>query len=157
MNLQVARQLADSDLAALKTLLEQLGTDVQVALDAVRRLAWGIYPSLLLERGLGEALAAAASEAGLAIRVEADALGRCSPEIEAAVYFCCVEVLRSAATIRLRRDRGTLGFDVVVRGAGLAPDLTAVRDRLGALGGRLTITSEPDRSTRISGTIPLDS
>jgi signal transduction histidine kinase len=31
-----------------------------------------------------------------------------------------------------------------------------MEDRLGALGGRLTITSAPGQGTSVSGTVPLD-
>src|SRR6478736_1340083 len=70
VNLQLARQFADSDPAALKTLLEEIGCDVQQALDDVRQLACRVYPSLLLDRGLVEALRAAASDAAVSTRVE---------------------------------------------------------------------------------------
>jgi signal transduction histidine kinase len=66
------------------------------------------------------------------------------------------------ATVRLSELEGHLHFDVsddgrgfdgahTARGAGL----TNMEDRLDALGGRLTITSEPGRFTRISGSLPL--
>jgi len=171
VNLQLARQLADSDLAAAKTLLEEIGRDVREALEAVRELAHRIYPPLLLDRGLADALRAAASEAGIPTRVEAAALHRYSPEAEATVYFCCLEALQNAAehagagaraTVRAWHEQGALRFEVTDDGAGfeqgarrLGPGLTSIGDRLGALGGRLTISSEPGRGTRVSGTIPL--
>jgi signal transduction histidine kinase len=34
-------------------------------------------------------------------------------------------------------------------------DLTAARDRVEALGGRLTIASEPGERTRVAGSLPL--
>jgi signal transduction histidine kinase len=168
VNVQLALQLADSDPAALKTLLEEIGRDVHEALGDVRQLAWRIYPSLLLDRGLVEALRAAASDAVISTRVEATAVGRYSPEVEAAVYFCCLEALQNAgeeakagerATIRVRQEQGTLLFEVIVDGAVFEQwtkrDLTSMSDRLGALGGRLTISSEAGRGAFVSGTIPL--
>lgn len=168
VNLQLARQFADSDPAALKTLLEEIGCDVQQALDDVRQLAWRIYPSLLLDRGLVEALRAAASDAAVSTRVEAPALGRYPSEVEATVYFCCFEALQGAAehagageraTIRVRHEHGALRFEVCLDGADLEQwarqDLSSVADRLGALGGRLTIMSEAGQAACVSGTIPL--
>jgi signal transduction histidine kinase len=167
VNVQLALQLADSDPAALKTLLEEIGRDVHEALGDVRQLAWRIYPSLLLDRGLVEALRAAASDAVISTRVEATAVGRYSPEVEAAVYFCCLEALQNAgeaeagerATIRVRQEQGTILFEVSVDGAVFEQwtkrDLTSMSDRLGALGGRLTISSEAGRGAFVSGTIPL--
>lgn len=138
------------------------------ALDDVRRLAWRIYPSFLLDRGLVEALRAAASEAVISTRVEATAIGRCSPEIEVTAYFCCVETLQAAAehpeaveraTIRVSDSQDALRFDVIVDGGDYEQwtkrNLTGISDRLGGLGGRLTISSEAG-GTCISGTIPRD-
>src|SRR5947207_4337724 len=100
VNLQLARQLAESDPEALKTLLDELTRDVHEALESVRALAREVYPPLLLDRGLAEALRSAASEAGA--QVELETAERFPPELEAAVYFCCVELLRPGASIRVR-------------------------------------------------------
>lgn len=167
VNLQLARLLADSDPAAAKTLLEEIERNVREALDDVRRLAQAIYPPLL-DRGLAEALRGAASDAVIPTRVEATALERCPPELEATVYFCCLEALQTAAehpepgeraTIRAWHEQGALRFEVIVDGAGFErwaeQDLTGIGDRLGAVGGRLTISSKTGRGTCVSGTIPL--
>ena len=171
VNLQVARQLADSDPSAAKALLEEIGRDVREALESVRELAQEIYPPLLLDRGLVEALRAAVSTADVAARIEAVDLDRYPPEVEATVYFCCLEALQNAAThagpgaratVRAWPDENGLCFEVVDDGAGfeqhamrLGAGLTNMSDRLGALGGRLTISSEPGGGTRIFGTIPV--
>jgi signal transduction histidine kinase len=168
VNLQLARRLADSDPAALKLLLEEIGQHVRDALDDVRRLAWRTYPSLLLDHGLVEALRAAAAEATIPTRVEATAIDRYAPEIEATMYFCCVETLQAAAeqpeameraTIRVSDSQDALRFDVIVDGGSYEQwtkrNLTGMSDRLGALGGRLTISSEAG-GTCISGTISRD-
>ncbi len=171
VKLQLARQVVDSDAAAAKALLEEMGHDVRDALEAVRELAFGVYPALLIARGLTEALRAAASEAGIPTRVEATGLDRYSGEVEATVYFCCLEALqnvashagaRARATVRAWQDGSALLFEVSDDGAGFdegavrpSGGLTNMSDRLGALGGRLTITSQRGRGTRVLGTIPL--
>ena len=171
VNLQLARELTDSDPAAAKGLLDEMRRDVREALEAVRVLAQGIYPPLLLDRGLAEALRGAASAAEIPTRVEATGLGQYRPEVEATVYFCCREALRNAAqhggadaqaSVRAWHDDGALVFEVLDDGAGFeqrttnpAMGLTNMSDRLGALGGRLEISSEPGRGTRVSGTIPI--
>jgi signal transduction histidine kinase len=171
VNLQLARQLADSDPTAAKTLLEEIGRDVREGLEAVRELALGIYPPLLLTRGLADALSAAASDAAIPTRVEANGLERYPPDVEATVYFCCLEALQNAARhagarararVRAWHEPGELRFEVSDDGAGFehrseprGGGLNNMSDRLGAHGGRLTISSEPGRGTRVSGTIPL--
>jgi signal transduction histidine kinase len=173
VNLQLARQLGDSNPAEAKKLLEEIGGDVRDALESVRALAYGVYPPLLLDRGLADALRAAASGAGIATRVEATALDRHPPEVEATVYFCCLEALQNAAeyagagaraTVRVWHDQGALLFEVSDDGTGFeqrakrrSVDLVNTSDRLRALGGRLTISSDPGGGTRVSGAIPFAS
>jgi signal transduction histidine kinase len=154
VNVQLARQLVDIDRDAARTLLEEIGHDVRAALESVRELAQRIYPPLLIDRGLVEALRAAASACAAGVRVEAAALDRYAPEVESAVYFCCVETFGDGgapATVRVWHDDGALRFDVTHDSTVPEPvELTAMRDRLGALGGRLTVTPEG-----VSGTIPV--
>ena len=173
VNLELARELADSDPAEAKALLETIGGDVRDALEDVRALAHRIYPPLLLDRGLAEALRAAAAGSRIPTRVEVTALDRFAPEVEATVYFCCLEALEDVAaragagaraTVRAWSEPGVLAFEVVEDGVGIAANearqargLDGIGDRLGAFGGRLTVSSGPGRSTRVSGTIPLAS
>ena len=88
----------------------------------------------------------------------------CPPEVASTVYFCCVEALERVgagadATVSVREDEGAVVFEIVADGgpgfANAGEDLTAARDRVEALGGRLTIASEPGDSTRVAGSLPL--
>jgi signal transduction histidine kinase len=107
----------------------------------------------------------------LPAEVDADGLGRYIPEVEAAVYFCCVEALQNAAKhaggkasarIRLWQEEDTLHFQVADDGSGFESNgqsagagLTNMRDRLGAVGGTITVQSAPGRGTNLSGTVPV--
>jgi signal transduction histidine kinase len=136
VKLQLAQEVAETGGAAVLALLDELVRDVHGALDDVRRLAWEVYPSLLLDRGLLEAL-----REGLSVRVDADGIGRYPRDVEAAVYFSCVEVLATrpaGATIRLEDDGRELSFKVEVDGAELE-HVPSVAQRIEAAGGRLTI------------------
>src|SRR5207253_11292209 len=126
-NLRVARQLAGSDPDTAKEMLDQWGHDLQDAVQQLRDLAHGIYPPLLMDRGLGEALTAAAGRAALPTEVHAEGIGRYTPEIEAAVYFCCLEALQNAgkhagegarATIRVWAVEWGLLIEIPARDAG---------------------------------------
>ena len=57
VSVRLARQLADVNPDQAKEILDQLGTDLQDAVQELRNLAHGIYPPLLMDRGLAEALA----------------------------------------------------------------------------------------------------
>lgn len=159
VNLQLAGALTDSDPAAAKALLEEMGRDVQQALDETAQLAQRIYPPLLEAGGLAVALRSAAASLGITASVEVEADARYPQEIAAAVYWCCLEALEHAdaglhATIAVRDEEGALAFEIVAQGDHSA-ELERLRDRVEALGGRLTIQSGPGRSARLCGAIPL--
>jgi signal transduction histidine kinase len=170
-NLRLARELAGSDPAQTTALLEQLGNDIEAALEELRELAHGIYPPLLADRGLPEALSAVARRAPIPTRLEAPGIGRYPPQVEATVYFCCLEALQNAgkhagkgasARVRVWEKEGALVFAVSDDGAGFdataggrGAGLTNMTDRLGAIGGSLRIEPSPGRGTRLTGTIPL--
>jgi signal transduction histidine kinase len=165
VNLQLARQLADADPAAVKAILDEMGRDLQQALDETGKLAHRIYPPLLEAGGLGVALRAAAVSTGVPTRIEVTAGVGYPREIAGAVYFCCLEVLERAgdgarATVKVRGEEGALAFEVVEDGAGSAArtsDVVLGRlcDRVEALGGQLTVQSEPGHGIRVSGSLPL--
>ena len=129
------------------TQLQQAATD---ALENLRDLARGIYPPLLADQGLVVALEAQARKAALPVEVEGEGIGRYPQEVEAAVYFCCLEALQnvakyanaSSAHVRLADRDGTVTFEVTDDGTGFDPEhtplgtgLQGMRDRLEALGG----------------------
>ena len=141
--------------------LDPIIGELEAALEGLRDLAHGIYPPLLRSRGLGEALAAAARRSPLTVTTAVDGVERFEPEIEAAVYFCCIEALQNAAKhagadatvhVRLAVDDGQLvgavadsgpGFDGgdAANGVGLrnGMGLRNMEDRIGAVGGTLRI------------------
>jgi signal transduction histidine kinase len=174
VNVNLARQLSDSDPDTAKEMLEQIGHDLQDAVQELRNLAHGIYPPLLMDRGLTEALNAAATRAALPTTVNAEGVGRYSQAIEAAVYFCCLEALQNAAkhagdgaeaTITVQEEAGALLFSVADDGAGFdmasgvqrGHGFVNMSDRVGAIGGSIAVESAPGSGTRIRGRIPLDS
>ena len=107
----------------------------------LRNLAHGIYPPLLMDRGLPEALRAAAGpRRARRPTVEAEDVGRYPQQVEAAVYFCCLEALQNAgkhagegsnAIVTVREDEGALLFEVTDDGAGFdLVERRAARPRL---------------------------
>ena len=172
VNVRLARQLAEKDPAQAQAMLDQIGGDLQEAVQELRNLAHGIYPPLLADRGLPDALSAAVGRAALPTDVVAEGVGRYDQAIEAAVYFCCLEALQNAgkhagegvhATITVREEAGALLFEVADTGAGFELGSGAGRgagfvnmaDRVGAIGGTLSVDSAPGEGTKIGGRIPL--
>jgi signal transduction histidine kinase len=162
VNLQLARRLVQVDPAAAGALLDDMRRDLGEALDALRKLAHRIYPPQLEAGGLRTALRSAAAAVGVQTRIEV-AESACPPEIATTVYQCCLEALEHAgegarATITVREEAGALLLEIVEDGSGTAAaatDLALMRERVEALGGQLTIESEPPQGLRISGSFPL--
>jgi signal transduction histidine kinase len=160
VNLQLLGQLADSDPPAARALLEEIGRDVQQALDESAQLAERISPPLLEAGGLAVALRAAGASAGIPVSIDVAAGASYPSEVSAAVYWCCLEALEHAAagakaTVAVREEEGALTFEVVEDGDHSDAGLDRLRDRVEAIGGRLTIRSEPGRGRRVSGSLPL--
>ena len=97
VNVRLARQLADADPEQAKLILDELGGELQDAVQELRELAHGIYPPLLMDQGLTAALRAAAGRSPLDVEIEVETSSRYAADIEAAVYFCCLEALQNAA------------------------------------------------------------
>jgi signal transduction histidine kinase len=168
MRLSLAEDLLRDDPASAPDAMRALGGHVDDALEEIRSLAHGIYPPLLADRGLADAVAAAARGCPLPVEVHASGVTRHPPEIEGAVYFSCLEALQNVAKhargatrarISLRQDH-MLRFEVADDGAGFDADdlpgagMRNMRDRIEALGGTLAITSDR-RGTLVRGSVPL--
>jgi signal transduction histidine kinase len=170
VNLRLAKDIIVDDQDAGMEMLDQLAAEVQETIQELRELAHGIYPPLLVDSGLVEALRAAANRNPLPVDIVADGIGRYPSETEAAIYFCCLEALQNAAKhapdarveVRLWEESGGLLFTVSDDGPGYDAD-TAQRghgyvnmaDRLGAIGGTVRWDSEVGKGSQVRGSVPL--
>ena len=115
------------------------------------------------------ALEAQARKSAVSVAIESDGVARYSEDVEAAVYFCCLEALQNVAKyagaatalVRLGETDGQLHFAVADDGAGFDPAATArgsglqnMADRVEALGGTLEVTSTPGDGTAVTGSVP---
>jgi signal transduction histidine kinase len=170
VNLRLARDVIGDDPVAGAEMLDELAGEVQETIQELRELAHGIYPPLLVDSGLVEALRAAANRNPLSVSVVADGIGRYSSETEAAVYFCCLEALQNAAKhavdasveVRLWEESGGLLFSVSDDGPGFDVEKAQrghgyinMADRLGAIGGTVRWESAPGQGARVNGSVPL--
>jgi signal transduction histidine kinase len=167
---RLAASLVGKDDEGLRTMLEGLQAETTDALENLRDLARGIYPPLLADKGLAEALGAQARKASIPVHVESDGIGRYPQEVESAVYFCTLEALNnvakyaeaSRAEISLAQHDGGLTFTVADDGVGFDADtkaygtgLQGMRDRLDAIGGTLEVRSQPGRGTTVTGRVSV--
>ncbi len=176
MRLATAEQLAVAGDPRLPELIQQSRAALDRCIDELRELGRGIFPPVLAARGLVSALRARARSSTGEVHVVAAAgteAARVDPGIELAVYFCCAEALQNAAkhaggarvVVHLEITRAELRFDVTDEGPGL-PDaqrvgdgtgLVGMADRLAAVGGLLTVDSQPGAGTTVSGRVRLAS
>jgi signal transduction histidine kinase len=177
VNLGLARTLLGGDIGdtgdatAAAGLLEEMQADVRETIAQVRDLAHGIYPPLLRQAGLPEALRAAATRSPNAVTVELTGIdGRQEADVEAALYFCALEALQNiakhapdaAATVRLGTTGGLLVLEVEDDGPGYDPGADAagqgrqnMTDRVGAVGGLVRVDTVPGRGTVVRAEVPV--
>ena len=130
--------------------IDRASTFATSALDDLRDLARGLFPPLLVDKGVVTAVEAHARKAPLPVEVAADddaRRDRFDQAAESAVYYCCVEGLRSVearaerAVVRLLTDGSDIRFTVTASGGeeGTIPaDIRQdMADRVEALGGEL--------------------
>ena len=170
VKLRLAAGLVERDPAKARTMLEELQGQTTETLEDLRDLARGIYPPLLADKGLAAALEAQARKSPVPVTVHPDGVGRYGSEVEAAVYFCCLEALNNVAKyagassveIRLRQNEGELRFEVADDGVGFdtagarnGSGLQGMSDRLDAIGGRLDVVSAPGAGTTVMGRLSV--
>jgi signal transduction histidine kinase len=168
MKLGLAEESLQTDPGAAVAGIRKLGAEVDLALEELRSRARGVYPSALTNNGLAAALSSLERHSALPIHVTHDGVSRRAIEVESAVYFTCVEALQNAmkhaagATgvwIRLYESRGALHFEVRDDGPGMpahivpGSGLRNMRDRIEAIGGRLTVDSHSGYGTRVVGSV----
>ncbi|MDP9069840.1 MAG: hypothetical protein M3N68_00850 [Actinomycetota bacterium] len=106
----------------------------------------------------------------LPVKVEGDGVVRYARDIEAALYFCCLEALQNATkhghaskiSVRFVDGDGALVLVVEVDGHGFEPGsagreagMRNMSDRLEVLGGSLEVRSRPGHGTQVSGRVPV--
>jgi signal transduction histidine kinase len=172
MAIQVKLGLAEQRVsdAELSGRIEEIRMEAAEAIDELRALAHGIYPSALRDGGLADGLRSLAMRASIPVSVNDEGIGRCPGATEANVYFCALEAVQNASkhagpgarvTITLGRNPEGIRFEIADDGVGMdasaAGDclgLVSMRDRVGAVGGELEIRSSPGRGTIVRGTAP---
>ena len=150
---------ADERLARAETQLAQTQEEL-------RRLARGIHPRELSERGLAAALASLASDVPLPVTLAVSVTGE-SPAGAACAYFVCSEALANVAkyaaaskvAVSVRSNPGGTTVEIEDDGVGGADPgrgtgLRGLADRVETFGGSLTVESPPGRGTRLVAVIP---
>jgi signal transduction histidine kinase len=166
---RLIKSMIPKDPEKAMVMAREVGDEAGDALENLRDLARGIYPPLLADRGLAAALEAQARKSTVPVDVIAEGVGRFPQEIEAAVYFSCLEALQNVAkyagaagaVVHVAAAGGELTFEVADDGVGFdasstgyGTGLQGMADRVEALGGTLEVRSVPGEGTEITGRVP---
>ncbi len=173
IDLQLVRALTLDDLDETRTAIRSIQSELQRAHGELRELAHGLFPPVLAQHGLVSAIQEAIDRFPAHIRLDVKSIGRTTPDVEAACYFCILEALQNAVkhapdatiTVTLRRDGsdGTLRAVVADDGPGLpetpsnGQGLDNMRDRIGAIGGEVSLRSTSPRGTEVVAVVPWPS
>jgi signal transduction histidine kinase len=151
----------------LRRSLDGLSAELDAAIHELRELARGILPPILTAAGLGPAVESLAIRAPLPVETDIEVAERFTPAIESTAYFVVAEGLANVARhARAHRARviitqreGCVAVAVEDDGiGGASPEkgsgIQGLIDRVGALGGRLTLEPVADGGTRLTAEIP---
>jgi signal transduction histidine kinase len=167
MSLQAAERLFPASPQAALSLVAEAKQASSRALAELRDLVRGIYPPVLADRGLADAVRALALETPLRTELDIDLPGEVDLPVASAVYFSVAEALANvtkhaaARTVRigLRYAAGMLRAEVTDDGAGGADPaagtgLAGVERRLAAFDGILAVSSPPGGPTIVAIEVP---
>ena len=144
-----------TDPAVTGAALGRLVDRTAAALDQLRTLTRGIFPTTLGRSGIGPALAShfAGTRDGPSVHVDDSASDRRFPSrVETAAYFCCTRATDGAGTgtvVDITLDRDDLVLDL--RGLGPdRPEHQAMVDRVEAAGGSVRVAgTQQDRHVQV--------
>ena len=161
-------EVGAGDGAATRALLQEAKLEAEGALIELRELARGIHPAILTNAGLGPAIRSLANRSEVPVHIGELTDRRLSPAVEAAAYFAVSEALTnvakharaSSATVSLLSNEDRLRVDVTDDGVGGADPsgsgLQGIADRVGAVGGTITVRSPREGGTHVRLELPCE-
>ena len=168
LQLRETQATAPPEAGELVKRLDSLAAGLAGALEELRQIARGIHPAVLAEGGLRPALKALARRSAVPAVLDVQVTGRLPGPVEIAAYYVVSEALTntakhahaSAAEVEVVAGEGVLRVRVRDDGCGGADfghgsGLVGLKDRVEALGGRITLHSPPGTGTTLEVHIPL--
>ena len=169
LQLHAAQATVAPDAGELAGQLDDVATGLGEALDELREIARGIHPAALAAGGLRPALKVLARRSAVPVLLDVRVDGRLPEQVELAAYYVVSEALTNAAKhaaasgvhVDVQAGKGVLRIEVRDDGRGGATfargsGLVGLRDRVEALGGKLSLRSQPGAGTTVSIAVSLD-
>jgi signal transduction histidine kinase len=167
LRLREAQAAAPPGAGELVRQLDSVAAGLADALEELREIARGIHPAALADGGLGPALKVLARSCAVPVDLRVQVPGRAPDPVEIAAYYVVSEALTntvkhasaSAVGVEVTAGDGVLRIRVRDDGRGGAAfgrgsGLTGLKDRVEALGGRITLHSPPGAGTALEVSIP---
>jgi signal transduction histidine kinase len=168
----VEHELATGRLQQARSGLDQITARIATVEELLTRTSTGVTSPVLAEAGLVAALEEDLGSDDPAVALDAPRGLRFPPEVDAAVYFCCLEAVNNArkhapgaaVSVRLWVDGDRLHFAVRDDGPGWDPSADApsqgrgmrnLAARVAAVGGQVEVRSAPGAGTTVEGSVSL--
>jgi signal transduction histidine kinase len=168
LQLRAAQAAVPPELGELAAELDGVAAGLVGALDELHEFARGIHPAILAEGGLAPALRTLARRSAVAVALNVRVHGRLLEPIEVGAYYVVSEALTNAAkhagasyaAVEVEAVDGVLRVSVRDDGVGGADfahgsGLVGLKDRVEALGGRLSLESPRGAGTSVEVELPL--
>jgi signal transduction histidine kinase len=167
IKIRSAQAAVPPELGELAAELDEAVAGLTEAIEELRELAQGIHPGILA-RGLAPALWSLAGRSAVPVDLDVGLQGPLPRDVDVAGYYVVSEALTNATkhaaaskvTIRAEADADVLRINVRDDGVGGADvsagsGLIGLKDRVEALGGRMTLQSPRGSGTSLSIELPL--
>ena len=151
----------------LKARMSGAVQDVTDVIDDLREISKGIHPTVLSKGGIGPALRSLARHSAVPVELTSTIDGNLAEQAEVTVYYVVSEALANAAKhsqasavwIDVGTEAAAVHLSVRDDGVGgadpaLGSGLIGLRDRVEAIGGRITVTSPAGDGTTLVARIP---
>jgi signal transduction histidine kinase len=169
LQLRAAQSAVPPELDDLASQLDRVVGGLTSAFDELREYARGIHPAILAEGGLGPALRALARRSEVPVELDVRMSRRLPAPVEVAAYYVASEALANTAkhagatVVAVEVEEADGGFRISVRDDGVGgadfeggSGLVGLKDRVEALGGRISVESPRGAGTTIRVELPLD-
>ena len=146
-------------------MVDELGS----VLDDLREISRGIHPAILAEGGLGPALKTLARRSAIPVELDVQTELRFSEAIELAAYYVVSEALTNAvkhaqaSVVQVAAEKQDEMLHLWIRDDGIGgadpghgSGLIGLKDRVEALGGRISVVSPPGEGTTLHVQLPAD-
>jgi signal transduction histidine kinase len=158
-----------AELGPLKDRISELVDTVAGVSTDLQELSRGIHPAILSKGGLGPAIKVLARRSAVPVELVLGAQRRLPDPVEVAAYYVVAEAVTNAAKhaqasmVEVCADAQSQDLHLSIRDDGIGgadaangSGITGLRDRVEALGGTLSISSQPGIGTELRATIPFE-